>query len=119
MAQGGCGLHRGGGLIMTTRLIFGECDACAKPNRVLRHAIVGGTETYACAPCGAGSLADDVDDIEAEIDRLKPMAETGAQWGHLCALEAALVEARECETMDRAIDAIRRKLAEVGYVPPR
>lgn len=76
------------------RLIFGECDCCGKPNRVLHRGESCGCEAYACADCHfGGSLADDADDLTDEIDRLIPDAETGEQWAHICALEAAYVEA--------------------------
>lgn len=75
-------------------IIFGECDCCSAKNRVLHRGEVTGIETYACQECQYGSLADDIDDLEGEIEALRPKAETGEQWAHLCALEAALTEAR-------------------------
>lgn len=80
---------------MTYRMIFGECDCCATPNRVLHHGEVTGIETYACAECSCGILSDDLDDLEDEIERCQEAKpETAEQWARIAALEAALVEAR-------------------------
>ena len=81
-------------LSISHKLIFGECDCCGTPNRVLHRCEVTGIETYACAICRNGELSDDIDDLEGEIESLAPKAESGEQWAHVCALEAALVEAR-------------------------
>ena len=55
---------------------------------------MAGIETYACAECLGGELGDDIDDLEDEIDRLLELGETVNQWAHICALEAAIFEAR-------------------------
>lgn len=81
-------------MIAMNTIIFGECDCCSAKNRVLHRGEVTGIETYACAECSNGHLSYDIDDLEGEIETLRPKAETGEQWAHLCALEAALVEAR-------------------------
>lgn len=74
-------------------MIFGQCDCCGTSNRVLHRGEASGLEAYACAKCRYGALADDADDLRDEIERLLSKAETGEQWAHICALEAALVEA--------------------------
>lgn len=75
-------------------MTFGTCDCCDKPNRVLSRGETCGLEAYACALCRYGALADDADDIVDEIERLTMREpETAEQWAHLCALEAAYVEA--------------------------
>jgi hypothetical protein len=77
-------------------MIFGECDCCVTNNRVLHYGEVTGIETYACRSCHyGGSLSEDIDALEDEIERLvKSEPKTGKQLAHICALEAALVEAR-------------------------
>lgn len=40
------------------------------------------------------SIEDQIEDIQNEIDRLKPRAETGEQWAHLCAIEASMINLR-------------------------
>lgn len=71
---------------MTYRFIFGECDCCAKPNRVLHHGFACGIEAYGCTDCTCGDRNADADDIQDEIETLKPKAETGEHWAHICAL---------------------------------
>jgi hypothetical protein len=78
---------------MTSKLIFGDCDCCGKPNRVLHFALAHSIETWACAECHGNKLSDDVDDLNDEIYRLNPKAETSEQHAHLCSLYAALEEA--------------------------
>jgi hypothetical protein len=79
----------------TFRMIFGECDCCAKPNRVLHRGEVTGIETYACAECRGSSLSDEIDDLEDEIERcVQARPESGEQWAHIAALEGALLEAK-------------------------
>jgi hypothetical protein len=68
-------------------MILGTCRFCLAENRVL-HGIPA-----MCCGCLNADLALDADDIHTEIDRLIPFAETGEQWAHICALEAAYVEA--------------------------
>jgi hypothetical protein len=91
---------------MTHKMIFGECDACATKNRVLHLCEAYGIETAACAICRGGDLSDDLDDLEAEIEALQSEAESGEQWAHICALEAALVEARNNSTKLTANSAL-------------
>lgn len=83
-------------------IIFGECDYCTAKNRMLHKGEVTGIETYACAECYGRELADDVDDLQDEIERLRPLAETGEQWARICAIEAALVEAG-CKNKQRVV----------------
>lgn len=66
---------------------FGTCRFCLAPNRVLHDA------PAMCCGCLNADLALDADDLREEIERLMPKAETGEQWAHICALEAAYVEA--------------------------
>lgn len=72
-----------------TKLILGECDCCAKPNRVLHHCWAHGMETAACSECQGNPLADDIPDLQDEIDR---RYEAG-NWDHVMELHAALTEA--------------------------
>jgi hypothetical protein len=74
-------------------MTFGTCDCCDKPNRVLHRCEAYGIETYACAQCHCRPLSDDADELQGEIEDLLPKAETGEQWAHIAALEAAYVEA--------------------------
>lgn len=76
------------------RMIFGECDCCGARNRVLHRGEASGLEAYACSRCHFSALSDDIDDLEDEIEHLKPLADDGAKWAYICALEAALIEAR-------------------------
>ena len=76
-------------------MIFGQCDCCAKPNRVLHHRWPSGVETWACAECCYGDLIDDISDIEQAIATLKAepsLSEDGAR--HLANLETALRDAK-------------------------
>lgn len=75
-------------------ITLGECDCCSAPNRVLRHVTAGGMEANACAPCRAGSLADDVADLEDEIERVRPLDFDAVVWAQVIALQGALIEAR-------------------------
>lgn len=77
-----------------TKLLFGECDACGAPNRVLHQCIAYGIETCACALCRGGTLADDIDDLEAELECLRALAEAARPIVLVARLEAALAEAR-------------------------
>lgn len=81
-------------------LPFGDCDCCQKPNRVLHHCWAHGTETAACAECQGNPLSDDIDDLQDEIDRLRPLAETAEQWAahRIGALESAVDEAEGLRT---------------------
>ena len=74
-------------------ITLGECDCCSAPNRVLRHVIApGGGETAACALCRGGKLADDITDLEDEIERSWPFGFDA--WSYITALQEALIEAR-------------------------
>lgn len=70
-------------------LIFGECDACGAPNRVLHRTVAYGIETCACAACFDRPLADDADDLQDAIDE----AREAGQEARAVELTAALVEA--------------------------
>lgn len=70
-------------------MIFGECDACGAPNRVLHRTVAYGIETCACAACFGNPLADDADDLRDAIDEAR-VAGAGAR---LTRLAAALAEA--------------------------
>ena len=73
-------------------MIFGECDNCGAKNRVLTPGVAYGIEGAFCRECRGDDLSEDRDDLLDEIERLKPPAETGSQWAHLCALQSALDE---------------------------
>jgi hypothetical protein len=73
---------------VTSKFIFGECDCCGERNRVLNLCVAHGVDTAACTDCQGRDEAEDADEIEFEIERLTPKAETGEQWAHICALEA-------------------------------
>lgn len=76
-------------------MIFGQCDCCGTPNRVLRQGgRLLGMDAYACAICRNGELGEDINDLEDEIYHLRSKAKTDKQWEHIGALKAALVEAR-------------------------
>ena len=73
------------------RMIFGECEPCGKPGRVLHHGEVSGLETYYCAECGGGKLSDDLDDLQDEIERIieaKPT--TAKEWLRVRDMAAAV-----------------------------
>jgi hypothetical protein len=74
-------------------MILGQCDSCGERNRVLHNRVAYGVEGSFCRICQCDTLCEDADDLLDEIERLRPVAETGEQWAHLCALEAALIEA--------------------------
>lgn len=76
-------------------MTFGECDSCGARNRVLHTMMTYCGEGSFCRECRHDALIEDEPDLLDEIDRLYPLAETGEQWAHLCALEAALVEMRQ------------------------
>lgn len=74
-------------------MTFGECDACGKNNRVLTLCVVYGIDTAACHECtGNGGGDDEADELAAEIEYLKPKAETGDHHARICAMEARYVE---------------------------
>lgn len=58
----------------------------------------GSTEQAAIEDLIIESGLDEAEELAREIERLKPKAETGAQWARICALEARLVEleAEDC-----------------------
>lgn len=89
------------------RLIFGQCDSCGTDNRVLTRGVGCGVEGCFCRVCMYDALITDEDDLLDEIERLKPNAETGEEWAHLCALEAALVEMRAYAISD-TLETARR-----------
>ena len=73
-------------------MIFGTCANCEHPNRVLHEDNV--LHAGVCSLCHGLRLSDDAADLEEEIERLElEKPETGEQWAHICALEAALTEA--------------------------
>jgi hypothetical protein len=77
-------------------MILGECDCCTAKPRVLHHCEVTGIETYACAECQCGSLCDDIDELEGELEYcLSAKPESGEAWARICEIEAALVDARK------------------------
>lgn len=77
-------------------MTFGTCDCCDKPNRMLFLSHACGLEAYACHECRGNDPHDydEAGELALEIDRLRPKAESGAQWAHICALEARMVELR-------------------------
>jgi hypothetical protein len=82
---------------MIHKLIFGECDCCTKPNRVLHRCEAYGIETYACAECRHCSLSDDIDEIEDEIERIRVSGDTSAySIVYVSDLREALKEAIHC-----------------------
>lgn len=52
-------------------------------------ALVAKANPFANAPIL--SLQDQIDGFKSEIERLRPKAETGEQWAHICWLEAQMV----------------------------
>lgn len=100
------------------KLIFGACDCCNAQNRVLNRGTTCGLEAVACSPCRGGSLADDVDDLEGEIEALRPAADTVPKWARIHLLSGALEEAKACAVMDQAMKAIRETMVKAGYTPP-
>lgn len=76
-------------------LVVGECDCCGHNPRILRHHGSVGGEGYFCRKCDGDDLIEDESDVLDEIERLRPKAENGKQWAHLCALDACLTEMRQ------------------------
>jgi Zn-finger protein len=78
---------------MTYRMVFGKCDWCGRPNRVLHRGDTAGLEAWACAECHDRPLSDDVDDLLDEIARLRETASTNHDRALLRDMETALLEA--------------------------
>lgn len=71
--------------------MIGNCDCC--PRRDVPGSVVDCPgEPFACYIC-QGNDFDPYCEIEDEIEKLRPIAETGEQWAHIAALEAAYVDA--------------------------
>ena len=49
-------------------IIFGECDCCGMSNRILHRGEASGAEAYACAACRLVNPADEIEEIEEELD---------------------------------------------------
>lgn len=94
-------------------LNLGECECCGAPNRVLHPTTTAyGMDASPCAACCGGSLADDIDDLRDEIDRLRALASTAAQWAHVCALQGAVIAATNSGTCARLREARELVLAD-------
>lgn len=77
------------------KLIFGECDACSAPNRVLHRCIAYGIETCGCSACFGRPLADDIDDLEGELEHWRALPEAERPIVLIARLEVALVETKQ------------------------
>lgn len=75
---------------MATKILIGQCDCCGKNHRLLHRTVFSGLDTSACSFCCQRDPEEDREDIESEIARLRPNAETGEQWARICELECAL-----------------------------
>lgn len=74
-------------------MIFGECDSCRAPRRVLHQTVAYGIETYACRVCFGEPLSEDIEELLVEIEKLHPPRDLDKDL-YLRDLYIALLEAR-------------------------